>query len=133
MSVPISKARCRDCREPVAAAICVDCASGVAAGTVQVRLRDPGKVVWAGSCRLCGCALPGICDACAEVVIRRNGLAHGGAIRGPSDPSDDRIPFNLSDGHAWISAAAVERYGEELFREIGGVDHIHVVERPTAE
>lgn len=58
------------------------------------------------------------------------GYARGGVIRGPSDRADDSIPFMLSDGHAWIPAAAVKRYGEELLREIGGVDHVHPLDAP---
>lgn len=40
---------------------------------------------------------------------------------------DKDIPVKLSDGHAWLPAAAVDLLGEDLIRRVTGADHIHPV------
>jgi hypothetical protein len=48
--------------------------------------------------------------------------ADGGYIRGPGGPRDDLVPANLSNGEYVVRAAAVERYGREMFDRLNAMN-----------
>jgi hypothetical protein len=47
--------------------------------------------------------------------------ASGGYISGPGGPRDDLIPARLSNGEYVIQAAAVQRYGRDLFERLNSL------------
>src|SRR5262245_55829784 len=47
-------------------------------------------------------------------------FARGGVVRGPSDPSDDSVPYTLSHGHAYVSAETARYYGADFLRAVLG-------------